>query len=63
MRQGASIGVDLKDARDRALVFDIEAYVAGHMLVYPPAEGRETAVGWGASVGVSVPLSAYLERL
>jgi hypothetical protein len=32
------------------------------MMFYPPTDTSDTAFRWGASVGVSVPLSAYLER-
>lgn len=46
-------------------VYDlVELYASpATILVYPPAEGRSTALRWGPSVGLSVPLSAYLERL
>ncbi|MEO7096978.1 MAG: hypothetical protein ABI175_27210, partial [Polyangiales bacterium] len=42
----------------------VEAYVSPAMLMlYPPEDGRGTQVRWGFSAGISVPLSAYLERL
>ena len=42
----------------------VEAYVSpGMVLLYPPEDGRGTQVRWGFSAGISVPLSAYLERL
>ena len=42
----------------------VEAYVSPAMLLlYPPEDGRDTQVRWGFSAGISVPLSAYLERL
>jgi len=42
----------------------IEAYVSPAMiLVYPPTDTEPTALRWGFSVGLSVPLSAYLEKL
>jgi hypothetical protein len=42
----------------------VEAYVSPAMILfYPPDGDRDGAVRWGASVGLSVPLSAYLERL
>jgi hypothetical protein len=33
------------------------------LMLYPPDVGRGTQVRWGFSAGISVPLSAYLERL
>ncbi len=33
------------------------------LMIYPPAGDRGSAVRWGISAGLSVPLSAYLERL
>ncbi len=46
-------------------VYDlVELYVSPTtLLVYPPTDQRGTELRWGASVGLSVPLSAYLERL
>jgi TPR repeat protein len=46
-------------------VYDIvELYVSpATLLVYPPDEDRGTQLRWGVSAGLSVPLSAYLERL
>ncbi len=42
----------------------VEAYVSpGMLLLYPPDDDRAGAVRWGFSAGLSVPLSAYLERL
>lgn len=42
----------------------VELYVSPAMLlIYPPEGGRNGTVRWGASVGLSVPLTAYLERL
>ncbi len=42
----------------------VEAYVSPAMLMlYPPEDGRDTQVRWGFSAGISVPLSAYLDRL
>jgi len=42
----------------------VELYVSpGMVMLYPPEEMRSTELRWGASVGISVPLSAYLERL
>jgi len=32
-------------------------------MLYPPEEERSTQVRWGFSAGISVPLTAYLERL
>jgi hypothetical protein len=32
-------------------------------MVYPPTDGDDGALRWGVSAGLSVPLSAYLERL
>lgn len=41
----------------------VEVYVSPAMMMfYPPTETSDTAFRWGASIGVSVPLSAYLER-
>jgi hypothetical protein len=49
------------------LAFDIanlvEAYVAPTILVYPPTDTNGTEFRLGFSAGLSVPLSAYLERL
>ncbi len=46
-------------------VYDlVEVYVSpATVLVYPPTDDRATAVRWGVSAGLSVPLSSYLERL
>ena len=46
-------------------VYDlVEVYVSpAAVLVYPPGDERGTALRWGPSAGLSVPLSAYLERL
>jgi len=42
----------------------VEAYVSpGMLMLYPPEEERSTQVRWGFSAGISVPLTAYLERL
>jgi hypothetical protein len=42
----------------------VELYVSPAMvMLYPPEDGRGTQVRWGASAGLSVPISAYLERL
>jgi hypothetical protein len=42
----------------------VEAYVSPAMIMlYPPEQDRETSLRWGFSAGISVPLSAYLERL
>jgi len=42
----------------------VEAYVSpGMLMLYPPEEDRGTQVRWGFSAGISVPLTAYLERL
>jgi hypothetical protein len=42
----------------------VEVYVSpGMVMLYPPEEMRSTELRWGASLGISVPLSAYLERL
>ncbi|MEZ4401927.1 MAG: hypothetical protein R3B06_17995 [Kofleriaceae bacterium] len=42
----------------------VEAYVSPAMvMLYPPDGDRAGAVRWGFSAGLSVPLSAYLERL
>ncbi len=42
----------------------VELYVSpATLLLYPPEGDRSTSFRWGASAGVSVPLSAYLERL
>ena len=42
----------------------IEAYVSPAMiLVYPPTDDRGTEIRYGFSAGISVPLSAYLEKL
>lgn len=42
----------------------IEVFVSPAMLmVYPPDDDRGSAVRWGISAGLSVPLAAYLERL
>ncbi len=42
----------------------VEIYVSpATLMLYPPEDGRETAFRWAATAGVSVPLSAYLERL
>jgi TPR repeat protein len=42
----------------------VEAYVSpGMLMLYPPEDGRGTQVRWGFSAGISVPLTAYLERL
>ncbi|MBA3452836.1 MAG: hypothetical protein H0T42_07085, partial [Deltaproteobacteria bacterium] len=42
----------------------VEAYVSPAMLMlYPPEDDRGTQVRWGFSAGISVPLTAYLERL
>ncbi|MBP9087086.1 MAG: hypothetical protein KBG15_13275 [Kofleriaceae bacterium] len=41
----------------------VEIYASPAMLMfYPPSGENAAALRWGASVGVSVPLSAYLER-
>lgn len=46
-------------------VYDlVELYVSpATVLVYPPTDDRGTVLRWGVSAGLSVPLSAYLERL
>ena len=46
-------------------VYDlVELYVSpGTVLVYPPTDSRGTELRWGPSAGLSVPLSAYLEKL
>lgn len=42
----------------------VEAYLSPAMvMLYPPDGDRPGAVRWGFSAGLSVPLSAYLERL
>lgn len=42
----------------------VELYVSPAMvMLYPPDDMRSTSVRWGFSAGISVPLSAYLERL
>ncbi len=42
----------------------IEIYASPAMLMlYSPEDGRDGKIRWGASVGVNVPLTAYLERL
>ena len=42
----------------------VEAYVSpATILVYPPSDGNDGALRWGVSAGLSVPLSAYLEKL
>lgn len=42
----------------------VEAYVSpATILVYPPSDGSDGALRWGVSAGLSVPLSAYLEKL
>lgn len=42
----------------------VEAYVSpATIMVYPPGDGDDGALRWGISAGLSVPLSAYLERL
>lgn len=42
----------------------VELYVSPLMLlVYPPSDTMGTEIRWGVSAGLSVPLSAYLERL
>ncbi|MBP8811204.1 MAG: hypothetical protein KBG48_18540 [Kofleriaceae bacterium] len=42
----------------------VEAYVSpATIMVYPPTDGDDGALRWGVSAGLSVPLSAYLERL
>ena len=41
----------------------VEIYASPAMLMfYPPSGENAAALRWGASLGVSVPLSAYLER-
>ena len=46
-------------------VYDlVELYVSpATIMVYPPEGGQGTQLRWGVSAGLSVPLSAYLERL
>lgn len=45
-------------------VYDvIEAYGAFNVLAYPPADGEDAKIKTGWSVGLQVPLSAYLEKL
>ncbi|MBL0215381.1 MAG: hypothetical protein IPQ07_16035 [Myxococcales bacterium] len=42
----------------------VEIYVSPAMvMLYPPEQDRPTSLRWAFSAGVSVPLSAYLERL
>ena len=42
----------------------VELYVSPAMvMLYPPEDGRATQARWAASAGISVPISAYLERL
>ncbi len=42
----------------------VEAYVSpATLMLYPPEGDRATALRWGVTAGISVPLSAYLERL
>lgn len=45
-------------------VYDvIELYGAANVLAYPPADGADATLKTGFSAGLSVPLSAYLEKL
>lgn len=45
-------------------VYDlVEVWGAATLLAYPPLDGADARVEPGVSVGLSVPLSAYLERL
>ena len=41
----------------------VELYAGPMMLFYPPQDDKGAAVRFGASVGLTVPLSAYLEKL
>lgn len=42
----------------------VEAYVSPAMIMlYPPDGERDAKLRWGVSAGLSVPLSAYLEKL
>jgi hypothetical protein len=42
----------------------VEAYVSPAMIMlYPPTDDDDGALRWGFSAGLSVPLSAYLEKL
>jgi TPR repeat protein len=42
----------------------VEVYVSpATLMLYPPEDDRDTALRWAVTAGVSVPLSAYLERL
>ena len=41
----------------------VEIYAGPMMLFYPPDEGNGAAIRFGASAGLTVPLSAYLEKL
>jgi TPR repeat protein len=56
MLHPAFVAVDVYDL--------VELYVSpATILVYPPDNGANAQIRWGISAGLSVPLSAYLERL
>ncbi len=56
MLHPAFVAVDVYDL--------VELYVSpATIMVYPPEGGQGTQLRWGVSAGLSVPLSAYLERL
>jgi hypothetical protein len=40
----------------------VEVYASSTLLLYPPKDETDADVRWGFSAGISVPLSAYLER-
>lgn len=40
----------------------VELYVSHTLLLYPPEDENAADARWGFSAGISVPLSAYLER-
>jgi hypothetical protein len=51
----AFLAVDLYDL--------VEVYAAASVLAYPPGDGVDASLQPAASLGLAVPLSAYLERL